>query len=61
MPRVKIGTAYGVTVEIEANEMSTDELRKQAMDSFEKAHAVAHKDPESTSKIGFAPVKAGGE
>lgn len=42
MPKVKIGTAHGVTVEVEANETSVDELRKQAMDSFIQAHAVMH-------------------
>lgn len=57
MPKVKIGTAHGVTVEIEANEASVEDLRKQAMESFAQAHAVVH-PPKHT--IGFATPSTGG-
>ncbi len=51
MPRVEIGTAYGVTVKVEANESSVEELRKQAMDSFREACEIER---------GQSPGPAGG-
>lgn len=45
MPKVEIGTAYGVTIRIEANEASVEELRKQAMDSFREACEIERGQP----------------
>lgn len=45
MPKVEIGTAYGVTVRIEANEASVEDLRKQAMESFREACEVERSQP----------------
>jgi hypothetical protein len=45
MPKVEIGTACGVTVRIEANEASIEDLRKQAMDSFREACEIERSQP----------------
>lgn len=40
MPRVKIGHAHGVTVEIEATEASAADLETLAMKSYKEANTV---------------------
>lgn len=63
MPRVKIGHAYSVYVEIEAGEASITELRAAAREEFEHAVQVtAGLDHGNDHRpAGFAPVKAGGD
>lgn len=56
MPKVEIGTAYGVTVRVEANEASVEELRKQAMETFKEATEVQKAVP-SGPGFGFTGEK----
>lgn len=58
MPRVEIGTAYGVTVKVEANEASVEELRKQAMDSFREACQIEYGQPTGPA-FGFSGERRG--
>lgn len=45
MPRAKISDAYGITVELEANEASAEALGDKALEMLAKAVAIVDKRP----------------
>ena len=59
MPSAKISDAYGVTVELDATEMSIGELGKQALELFQQANQTIAERSANTLAFGFSGERRG--